>query len=306
MKNVINGLVEQLEQGVSFSQAILEYPGVFPHSFWQVIQSSEKTGELGKGLLQIADYLENRAIIADRIRRALAYPIFVIGLGIAVMIMMITTVLPPILRLFESFNTELPPVTAFAIGAINFFTGYKMHLLLVLVLLIGMIYLYSRLPGGRLSIDRFLLKLPILGTITAQHALGLFCRTASMLFKAGLPLPNIMDVAIQSTTKNKVVLKSLTNLKDRLMQGEGLARPMAEDSFFPPMMVRMITVGEQTGTLESALETLARYYEEHSNKRIHALIGMIEPALTLAIGLGIAFIMYSMIIPIYTIMRSMS
>jgi type IV pilus assembly protein PilC len=304
-KSVIAGIIQKLEQGASFSQSIKEFPEVFPDSYWQVIQSSEKTGELGKGLVQIADYLENKAVISDKIKRALAYPIFVICLAIGVVVLLVTTVLPSILKLFDSFQTALPPVTLFALAIINFLTTFKFQIILVLVVLAALLTFLARLPKGRLALDRFMLGLPVLGTVISQHHLGLFCRTAAMLFKSGLPLPAIMDVAIRTTGKNRAVFISLNRLKEKLMQGEGLAKPMTADSFFPRMMVRMIAVGEQTGTLDSALDTLAEYYEKQTSKKIQSLISLIEPALTVAIGIGIAFIMYSMIIPIYGIMGHM-
>jgi type IV pilus assembly protein PilC len=305
LKNVIAGIIQKLEQGASFSQSIKEFPEVFPDSYRQVIRSSEKTGELGKGLLQIAGYLENKAVISDKIKRALAYPAFVILLAIGVIVLLVTTVLPPILKLFDSFQTALPPVTRFALAIINVFTTGKFQILLAILLIAAVLILLYRMPKGRLALDRLMLKLPVLGTVITHHNLGLFCRTASMLFKSGLPLPAIMDVAIQTTGKNQAVFLALNHLKEKLMQGEGLAKPMADDSFFPRMMVRMIAVGEQTGTLDSALDTLADYYEKQTSKKIQSLIALIEPTLTIVIGIGIAFIMYSMIIPIYSIMGSM-
>jgi type IV pilus assembly protein PilC len=305
VKAVLRGINERLEQGLSFSDAVREYPQVFPDSYWQVIQSGEKTGELGNGLRQIADYLENRAKIADKIKRALAYPVFVICLGIGVIVLMVTTVLPPILKLFASYNTPLPPTTMIAISLLHFFTAYKLYLLLGVLLIILGGLLFARTAGGKLIIDRLMLRLPLIGPFVSAHNLGIFCRTSSMLIKAGLPLPEVMDVAIQSGGRNRVINKTLTTLKHRLMQGEGLAQPMAEDKVFPAMMVRMTAVGEQTGTLESSLATLASFYEEKAHKRIQSLVGMIEPALTIAIGLGIAFVMYSMIIPIYSIVKTL-
>jgi type IV pilus assembly protein PilC len=305
LKTVIGGIIRKLEQGASFSGAVRDFPGVFPDSYWQVIQSGEKTGDLNKGLIQIADYLENRAAIADKIRRALAYPVFVICLAIGVVVLLVTTVLPSILKMFASFQTALPPVTQLALTIIKFFTEFKFQILMVLLLAVAGLVIMSRLRSGRLALDRFLLKSPILGTVILHHNLAIFCRTSAMLFQAGLPLPSIMDVAIQTTGSNQVIFQTLNRLKEKLLQGEGLAKPMAADSLFPRMMVRMVTVGEQTGTLDNALETLASYYEKGTSKKIQSLIGLIEPSLTIAIGIGIAFVMYSMIIPIFSIMGSM-
>ncbi len=305
MKAMINTLLSRLEEGASFSQAVQSFPHIFPNSYWQVIQSCEKTGELEKGLLQIADYLEKRLIIADKIKRALAYPFFVICLAIGVVVLLVTTVFPSIIKLFASYQTALPGITLMSIAIINFLTAFKFQILIGTLVLACLLVGLNQLPAGRLAADRLMLKLPVLGPIITQHHLGLFCRTASMLLKAGLPLPTIMDVAVKTASGNVRVKGALNTLTDKLMQGEGMSAPMSKDKLFPAMMVRMIAVGEHTSTLDSALSTLADYYEEHSNKQIQSIIALIEPTLTVGIGIGIAFMMLSMIIPIYKIMGGM-
>jgi len=305
LKEVIGGIISGLEQGQSFSSSIKAYTEIFTYSYCQVIQSSEKTGELAKGLNQIADYMENRAAIADRVRRAMAYPIFVICLAIGVVVLLVTTVLPPILKLFDSFQADLPGITVFALNIISFLSSCKLQVLLASLIIAGIFVLLYKFPSGRYWIDFYVLKLPAIGQVLLEYNLGRICRTTSMLYKAGLTLPAIMEIVIRTTTGNSVVMNSLKQLNLKLMQGQGLARPMSEDSLFPPMMVRMVAVGEQTGTLDSGLDTLTAYFEGHAGKRIQALIGAIEPGLTVAIGLGIAFVLYSLIIPIYSIMGSM-
>ncbi|MBN1191524.1 MAG: type II secretion system F family protein, partial [Dehalococcoidales bacterium] len=301
LKEVIRGLIEKLEGGSSLSQAFKSYPQVFSQSYQQVIQSSEKAGEMEKGLKQMASYLENRAKITSKIRHAMVYPVFVICLAIGVVILLVTTVLPPMLNLFSSFQSDLPPVTLFAIGLMNFFLNYKLQLLLFVIAIIAAVFLLYRMPAGRVAIDRFMLGFPVLGKIIIEHNMGQFCRTVSMLLAAGIPLPGIMDIAIQSMIGNRIIMQAFTRVKDKLMQGEGLAGPMSEETLVPRIMVRMVTAGEQTGTLDTSLDTLAAYFQEHTDKKIQSLIALIEPALTVAIGIGIAFIMVSMVLPIYTI-----
>jgi len=305
LKEVITGIIQNLEAGQSFSQAIKNYTAIFPNSYWQVIQSSEKAGELEKGLKQIAQYMEKRAIIADKIKRALAYPIFIIMIAIGVVILLVTTVLPSMLKLFTSFKTALPPLTVFTINLMDFILKYKIHILIVFIAIIGFVLIFARFPSGRMTLHKILLKMPFIGTIVIWHNLGNFCRTVSMLLSAGLPLPEILEVAIQSARSNQVIFESLTRVKQKVMQGEGLARPMSEDKLFPKMMLRMVTVGESTGTLDSSLAVLADYYEDHSQKRIQTMVAAIEPTLTVIIGIGIAFVMLSLVLPIYTIIGQM-
>jgi len=304
MRDVITGILSSLEEGKSFSEALEEYPNVFNYSYLQVVQSTEKAGDIGQGLGEIADYMEQRLIINSRIKKALTYPIFVVVLGIAVIILLVSVVLPPILDLFKSFEAQLPPLTVFAIGLLNYILNFKLQILFVFILLAALGLLLSSLPWGRLLFDKTVLMTPVFGNIMVEHNVGHFCRTASILLKAGIPLPTIMEISIKTLSKNRIIIQSFTTVKNKLMQGEGLSRPMAADPIFPKMMVRMITVGEQTGTLESSLGTLANYYEEHTNKKIQALTGLIEPTLTLAMGIGIAFVMLSMITPIYSILNN--
>jgi type IV pilus assembly protein PilC len=304
MRDVLTGLIASLENGKSFSDALKEYPEIFPYSYLQIIQSTEKAGDIGQGLREIAKYMEKRLVINDQIKKALTYPVFVVVLGIGVVILLVSVVLPPILELFKNFQAQLPPVTVFAIALLNFFLNYKLKILFAALLLVAGGMFLSRLPWGRLLFDRIWLQMPVFGRILLEHNIGHFCQTASILLKAGLPLPTIMEVGINSLSKNRIIIRSFTTVKNKMMQGEGMARPMTADPLFPKMMVRMIKVGEQTGTLDSSLMTLADYYEDHTNKKIQSLIGMIEPALTVIMGIGIAFIMVSLVTPIYSILNS--
>jgi type IV pilus assembly protein PilC len=303
MKEVIDGIIEKVESGSSLSQAVKSYPRAFSHSYWQVIQSCEKMGEMEKGLRQMAAYLENRSKITGKIQHALAYPVFVICLAIGVVILLVTTVLPPMLKLFSSFQADLPRITLFALSLLNFILDYKLLILASIILLAGASLAVSRFNSGKRLIDRLILGTPVFGKIVVEHNMGHFCRTAAMLLESGIPLPEIMDITLQTLGGNRVVLQSFSRVRERLVQGEGLARPMAAEKLFPRMMVRMVTVGEQTGTLDTALATLAAYFQEHEEKKIQSLVGMIEPAITVAIGIGIAFIMVSMVLPIYTIIN---
>jgi type II secretory pathway component PulF len=162
---------------------------------------------------------------------------------------------------------------------------------------------YTRLPAGKLTMDRLKLKIPVIGSIVIEHNVCHFCQITSMLLKAGLPLPQVMDIAIQ-TSGNRIIRQALADVRDKLLQGQGWSQPMAENGLFPQLLVEMIAVGEKTGTMDSTLATLADYYEERVDQRINTLVAMIEPILTVVIGLVVAFIALSLITPLYSILRS--
>jgi len=278
---------------------------VFSNSYCQVIRASEQAGDLEGGLRQIADYMEKQMKILSSIRHATAYPAVVTVMAVGIFILMVTLVLPPILRLFTSLGANLPWTTKLVISFVGFFSTYKLELLIGVIALISAFAVYSRLPSGKLALDQLKLRLPLIGNIIVQRNMGHFCRTASMMLKAGLQLPEIMDVAMQTVSTNRIVNQALSEVRDKLVEGQGLARPMSENALFPATMVKMIAMGEQTGNIDTALTTLANFFEERASQRIQALISMIEPTLTIILGLGVAFILISILMPMYTVLSSL-
>jgi len=302
-RKILAGLVEELKGGSSFSQALSKYPKTFSSMYCHVVKASEQAGNLEVGLRQVAGYMEKRTITTNRIRRAMTYPALVLLMAIGVFVLLITVALPPLIGLFNSLGAELPLTTRLLIATADFLINYKLYLLWGVFILIILTLVYMRLPGGKLTMDRLKLKIPMIGSINIEHNMCHFCQTTSMLLKAGLPLPQIMDIAIQ-TAGNRIIRQALKDVREKLMQGQGLSQPMAENELFPPLLVEMIVVGEKTGTIDSTLATLADYYEERVDQRINTLISMIEPFLTVVIGLVVAFIALSLITPLYSILRS--
>jgi len=303
LRKVIAGLVEELQGGSSFSQALGKYPEVFSPTYCQVVKASEQAGNLEEGLRQVARYMGKRATTTSRVRRALAYPAMVLLMAIGVFVLLITVALPPLIGLFESLGAELPLATTMLIAVADFFISYKFHLLWGALILVILTVVYIRLPAGKLTMDRLKLKIPLIGSIAVEHNMCHFCQITSMLLKAGLPLPQVMDIAIQ-TSGNRIIRQALSDVRDKLLQGQGWSQPMAENELFPQLMVEMVAVGEKTGTMDSTLATLADYYEERVDQRINTLVSMIEPILTVVIGLVVAFIALSLITPLYSILRS--
>jgi len=304
LKKIIMGVAQELQGGSSFSQAVSHYPAAFSYSYYQIIKASEQAGDLESGLRQIADYMEKQLKIGSNIRRAMAYPAIIVVMAIGVSILMVTVVLPPIMGLFKSVGANLPWTTKTVIAVVDFISAYKLPLFMGIVALVAAVYLYFRTAAGKLTMDKMMLKMPLIGKINVQRIMGHFCRTASMMSKSGLQLPEILEVTIHAVSSNRVVNQALTEVREKMMEGKGLARPMSENSLFPPTMVKMISMGEQTGNMDTTLNTLANYFEDKSNQGIQALIAMIEPVLTLIMGLGVAFIMVAILLPMYTVLRS--
>jgi len=303
LREVIARLVEEIQGGNSFSQALQKCPQAFSNTYCQVIRASEQAGSLELGLRQMAGYMEKQAVARKRVKRALTYPTLVLLMAIGVVALLFTVALPPLIGLFTSLGAELPWTTKLLIAGSDFLISYKFQLLGGLFTLIILIVGYFRLPAGKLTMDRLMLKMPLIGQINLQRNMCYFSQTTSMLLRAGLLLPQIMNIVIQ-TIGNRIIRQALEEVREKLLQGEGLSQPMASNGLFPKLLVEMVVVGEKTGNFESSLETISDFYEERVNQRIDALISMIEPALTVAAGLVVAFIALSMITPLYSILGS--
>lgn len=303
LRKVIAGLVVELQGGSSFSQALSKYPQAFSYTYCQVIKASEQAGDLEVGLRQIAGYMEKQVATRSGVRRALAYPALVLLMAGGVFALLITVALPPLVGLFTSLGAELPWMTRLLIATADFVINYKLYLLEGLLTLIILIFGLMRLPAVKLTIDRLMLKIPLIGTINIQRNMCQFCQTTAMLLRAGLLLPQIMNVVIQ-TIGNRIIRQALMEVRDKLVQGQGLSQPMAAINLFPRLAVEMVVVGEKTGNLESTLATVADFYEQSADRKINTLISLIEPILTLLVGLVVAFIALSMITPLYSILRT--
>ncbi len=304
LKKIIAEMVEEIQGGSSFSEALSHYPKIFTSTYCQTIKASEQAGHLDTGLKQAAGYLEKQAAVNRKIKHAMIYPSFILLMAAGVSILLITVALPPLVNLFKSLNAQLPWMTRLLITVATFLLDNGLYVLAGLAFIIMLSVFLLRLPSVKLARDRFMLKIPVIGNIIIERSMQYFCQTTAMLLQAGLRLPAIMDIIIQSS-RNRIIHQALGQVRDSLMMGEGLSQPMGENRLFPPLLVEMVVVGEKTGALDSTLVTLADFYEKKVSRRIDSLVAMIEPALTVIVGLVVIFIALSMITPLYSILRSM-
>lgn len=304
-KKIIAEVVADIGEGKSFSDAMSKYPRVFPNTYCQVIGASEQTGNMESSLRQIATHIENNAKTRQNIARALAYPSLVIILAIGVTVLLLTVVLPPMTDLFRAMGQELPWTTNLMIAISGFLTENGLALLAAIAAIIILLGVYIRLPSGRLKYDRFLLNMPGIGGIVIQRSMAQFCRTMHLLMEAGVLLPQILETLIR-TTANSVIREALVDIREKLIQGQGLSQPMSANGVFPRILTEMVIIGEISGTLSANIAVVGEYMEERANQRIKFMTSMIEPSLTIVVGLVVVFIAMATVMPLYSIMNSMS
>ncbi|MEW6233086.1 MAG: type II secretion system F family protein [Chloroflexota bacterium] len=298
MRRALVQICGDVQTGVTLSQALGKHPLIFPRLYHRMVQVGERTGNLDQILRQVATYMEKDEEVKRRVRGAMAYPAFILLLATGVVFLLLTFTLPAILGLFKEFKAQLPWTTRLLLNLSGFFQAYKVQILAAAVGLVVFLVAYTSRPRGRWQRDWLMLRLPVLGPVNLQTHTSRFCRTMAVLLHAGLPLPEIMDLVLQ-TTENEVVKDSLLGLQRELLQGRGLSQPILSDRLFPRLLAQMVRVGEETGTLDSNLETLGSFYEDESGRSINTLTSLLEPGLIIFVGGIVGFIALSIIMPMY-------
>jgi type IV pilus assembly protein PilC len=250
---------------------------------------------------QLADYEERIQVTLAKVRGAMAYPLFVLLLAIFVVAILVKVALPPMVRLFEEFSAELPWPTRFLIAITNFFGEYGLTLLIGAAVLSVVLFLFSRRPSGRLLLHRLVLRVPLLGKISIHGAVARLSRTLSALIKAGLALPEALALS-KETIGNLVLQEALENVRQETLQGRGLSEPLSRVKQFPPMMSYLARVGEETGTLDTHLATVADFYEQEVDRSLRVMTTVLEPALIIVVGLVVGFVAVSIMMPMYNLL----
>ncbi len=299
-KKILGTIADDLRAGSSFSQAISKHPKAFSDIYCRTIAIGEQSGNLETVLNRMADYHEKQGAVAKKIGRALAYPLMIMGVGIVVVIILMTVVMPQLLGMFTSMNVDLPLPTRILIWVTNFLTANTVYLLIAGVLLAAVALWLVKQPSGRRLLDRLRLTAPIIGPPTLMGELARFSRTMSVLVGAGLGLQEIMEMIPQSSN-NRVIRDALSRVNEGLLLGGGLSEPMSRIDIFPPLLVQMVAVGEESNTLDFTLGVVADFYEVTAEEKTSAMVGMMGPLLTIAMALGVGFIAISILMPMYTL-----
>ncbi|MFA5078490.1 MAG: type II secretion system F family protein [Dehalococcoidia bacterium] len=294
-------IISDLRAGVSLSVALDKHPKAFNKMYCKMIAVGEQTGQLESVLRNLASYTEQTNAAIRKVRQAMTYPSIVIVLAICVGFLAVTFILPPIMDMFKSLGGKLPLMTQLLISFVGFMGDYGVYVMLVVVAICIIVYMYIKTPDGALQKDRFLLKMPVLGRLNLLNTLARICRSVTILFRSGLPLPEILKLAAESSG-NKVISNALMDVEQDIIKGEGLASAMSRRPEFLPLMVEMTRVGEETGSLDNTLTIVADSFEIEAGDKLQTILGMIEPAMTIIIGLGVAFLALSIFIPIYSSM----
>ena len=286
----------QVNEGISFHKALSQYPKIFNTSYISMCEAGESSGTLDIILLKLAEFTETQAELNNKIRSALAYPILIITFTFCVVLFLFTYVIPKITTLFESENL-IPWHTALIISVSQYIIHFWPQLLIGSATFVFFFYRWTKTKKGRGKMDALYLKLPLIGKIIRSTAISRFSRTLATLLKGGVPMLIAMEI-VQNVAKNTVLKKAIKNAQANIREGEPIARPLQASGQFPPMTIQMIKIGEKTGELEDMLVKISDTYDFQVNTEVNTLTSLLGPAMIMLMGGIVAFIVFSVMIPI--------
>ncbi len=299
MKKMLEQIRFDIESGMSLSEAISQHPGQFDELYRNLVRAGEGAGVLETVLDTIASYKENLEALKGKIKKALFYPAMVVAVAMLVSSILLIYVVPQFEGFFKSFGADLPAFTKMIVSMSEFMLQWWLPILLALVLGgIAFVVAFKRSPTFKHSIDRLILKLPVIGEIMHNSAIARFARTLAVTFRAGVPLVEALD-NVAGATGNSVYEKAVYRIRDDVSVGYPVNMAMKQVNLFPHMVIQMAAIGEEAGALDAMLFKVAEYYEQEVNNAVDALSSLLEPVIMVFIGVVVGAMVIGMYLPIF-------
>ena len=300
LKEVIKDVLKTIQGGSDLSDALARHTKVFSRLYVNMVRAGEAGGVLEAVLSRLGAFLETSQDLKEYVKSAMVYPLFLVFVGGISIIILLTFVIPKFSIIFSDKGEAIPLPTQFLLGLSEVLRGYWWVVLGGLAGLYFLFRQYARTAAGRLKLDKYKLNFPVSGDLVRKVEVARFTRTLGTLVRSGVPILQALNL-VKEIIGNEVIASSMGRVYDRVKEGGRLSRPLAETGIFPPLAVEMVTVGEETGRLDEMLLRVADNYDKAVRNTIKRLISLLEPAMILAMGLVVGFIVVSMLMAIFSI-----
>jgi type IV pilus assembly protein PilC len=297
---IINQVSESIEQGETLSGSVAKFPKVFNTMFCSMVMAGESGGSLPTAMKRLAEFFDSKDKLARKIKSAMAYPIFVVGFIIMLIIFIMTFIIPRFKTLFDDIGGELPVITQWFMAFYDFVSG---NILFIALLAFGSVFgciWYCRSIFGRGVYSRFILKVPLIGKIISQGFIVMFCRTFSTLLSAGVSVLEALEI-LSAMSNNTVINSALLMARSQIVEGSGISLGMSTSKFFPNLLIKMVQVGEESGSLSNVLDRTSIYYERKVETTISTIMAVLEPILIVAVGMIVLVIVLALYLPIFSL-----
>jgi len=303
MKDILEDVYNELQKGRMLSEAIAPYDDMFPEFMKNMIRVGEASGTLDQILNQLADFYEYDNRLRRKIRSAMTYPTILAVLTVAVVTLLMVAVLPMFSDMLTGMGGNLPGITVFLMSVSRFMADNILLLAAVVIIAVILFTYYVRTDNGRLWFDGLKLRLPVVKSTVLKTVTARFARSMSILLKSGIPIVNAMEI-MKDLIGNRAVEKKFTEATAEIKEGKGIAGPMKRLGIFPPLLIHMIVVGENTGELDEMLGRTAGFFDEEVEETIEKAVSMIEPAMIIIMAVVVGVIILSVMLPMVSIMET--
>jgi type IV pilus assembly protein PilC len=291
-----------IERGSSLSGAMAKHPKAFDEMYVAMVRAGEAGGVLEAVLLRLADNLEREVSLRRRIKSAMTYPVVVLGFVTLILMAMLLFIVPQFKSIYAQLNGVLPLPTRILLSVSEVFRHDFLIVAAVVAILVYVFRRYKKTERGREQWDTLKLKFPIFGPLFQKSALARFARVLGVLSKSGVPILQSLDV-VSETVNNSLMSKAVQEVKESVRQGESIAKPLARHAIFPPMVVQMLLVGEETGALDTMLEKIAMFYDDEVTAAVDSLTAIIEPVMIFIVGGAVGLSVIALYLPMFNIIK---
>jgi len=306
LRRIIMDIQAEVEAGQTLSKAMSKYPNVFSNLFIGLIRAGEVGGVLEESLQRLAAFLEADVALRRKVRAAMTYPTIVVIAALAIVIGLVTFILPRFFDVFRDLNIkEFPVMTQMLMDFSNFLTSRWYVMIAIVVLVVIAFRMFVRTRIGRRLYDRLKLKLPVFGPLNHKIALARFSRTLSTLLSSGVPILQALET-VAGTVANEIIAEAVMEARARIREGDRIGPPLEKSGMFPPMVVHMISIGEESGALDQMLSKVADFYESEVESTLQSLTSAIEPVLIVLLGGMVGFIVISLLLPLITAVQNLA
>jgi type IV pilus assembly protein PilC len=301
LQHVLKQVSEKMKKGMPFSDSVSEFPKVFNQLFCAMVLAGETGGTLPLALRRLAEYLDNRDKLAKKVKGAIAYPLFVFIFIVLIVIFIMAFIIPRFRIIFDQIGGKLP---AFTQGFMNVYDMIRYNLAFIvgtlLLMTIFMVLTYTKTKKGHYLFGRIALRLPLFGKIFSQAFVAMFCRTMATLLIAGVSVLEVLDI-LATMTSNDVVRSAVIRTREHIVSGSNIASGMTVAGFFPNMVIKMIQVGEESGSLPHVLDRTSDYYERKVDATVTAAMALLEPVMIVTVGMIVLVVVLALYLPIFSI-----
>jgi type IV pilus assembly protein PilC len=298
LRHVISDVTARVQGGETFNESIAKHPRVFNRLFVSMVKAGEAGGLLAEILDRLAGFLEASARLRKKVKSAMTYPVIVLSIAFAITTFLIVRVVPVFGEIFKDFGAKLPAPTQFLIDLSDFIRGNWYFLALGIGGAIFGARMFLRSKRGKQLTDKWKLKMPVFGPLVHKICMSRFARTFAQLIRSGVPILEVLDI-VGGTSGNHVIESSIKSVSEDVEKGDNLSVALSKKSIFPPMLLRMVAAGEQTGKIDTMLEKMADFWDEEIEATLDALTSLIEPMLIVFLGVIVGGIVIAMFLPIF-------